>query len=189
VALLELIVLSALHVARVLLVAVPPRSRELAPMMRATGELVSYAIDPMHPRAAFVNARAGGVLSCKWPVVVVDGESIAGEDELEELLIMLRRSTEYVANVLYIANRLPSNGEAELAFAWADDVIERGRRFGDRLRRRVQTLALAPWRCSMALRLEAERMGDRRLRVLRPLVGRAAEDEQCAGGPPGEEGY
>lgn len=174
-------------VARVLLVALPARSRVLTPAMCSACEPVTYAIEAVHPRVAFVNARAGGRSACRWPLVVVDGESFTDEDALEDLLPMLRTHCDLVASILYISRRLPSERDAELAFTWADDAIEPGWRFEDRLRRRVQLAALAPWRRSMGLRLEAERLGDRRLHVLRPLV--AARRESCAGRElPGEEG-
>src|SRR5690606_4078997 len=62
--------------------------------------------------------------------------------------------------------RIPTDGEVQQAFAWANGTIEQGHDFGDRLRRHVQNIALAPWRRSMALRAEAERLGDRRLHVV-----------------------
>lgn len=147
-------------VASVLLVAVEARHRELAPWLRVVGEPVRYRLELIEPES--VPSRG------PWNVIVVDGDSIPSDDTRDETLRMM--SQESLAAVLYIANRLPSKIELAQAFAWASDTIEYGWDFGDRLRRRVQSIALAPWRASTALRMEAERLGDRRLRVVSPVA-------------------
>lgn len=146
-------------VARVLLVAVEARALELAPSLRVVGAPVRYDLDRAEPALARPCAEP------TWSVVVIDGASIAADDEREQLL--QRMSGQPFGALLYIVNRLPGDAEVQQAFAWADDAIEQGWGFEDRLRRRVQSVALAPWRRSMAARAEAERLGDRRVRVVR----------------------
>jgi hypothetical protein len=148
-------------VARVLLVAVPARQRELAPWLRAVGQPVRYDLDLVEPSSAAPR------LDPAWSVIVVDGDSIATDAERESVLRRMRE--QQFASVLYVAQQAASDPgvERDQAFAWASDTILQGWELGDRLRRRVQEIALAPWRRSMALRSEAERLGDRRLRVVR----------------------
>lgn len=144
-------------VASVLLVAVTARQRALAPALRAWGEPVRYAVEFADPS----DIPTSGY----WNVIVIDGESIPTDDAREKLLRAMSEHT--FATVLYVANRLPSDVETAQAFGWASDIICQGWQFAERLRRRVQSVALAPWRASTALRMEAERLGDRRLRVVR----------------------
>lgn len=145
-------------VARVLLVAVSAREPELVPWLRVVGEPVRYDLECRDPAAA--NPSPDPALS----VMVLDGSSIR-EDEREAVL--RRMSAQQFSTLLYLPSRLPSEAEVQQAFAWANGTIEQGHDFGDRLRRHVQNIALAPWRRSMALRAEAERLGDRRLHVVR----------------------
>ena len=144
-------------VASVLLVAVPDRARMLAPWLRAVGEMARFGLEVRAPDQLEPEPER----TCD--VVVLDGESVADDEAREELM---RWACDPLLTSLYIFKRMPSEEEVELALTWPSDFIQQGWRFGDRLRRRVQFVALAPWRQSMALRLEAERLGDRRLRVL-----------------------
>lgn len=163
------------NVANVLLVATPERARELAPWLRVVGQPVRYALEVVAPCSA--NPRPDPA----WGVIVVDGDSIATDAEREETL---RRMTgQLFATMLYIAQHDASDPgiERDQAFVWASDLIWQGWEFGDRLRRRVQEIALAPWLRSMALRAEAERLGDRRLRVVRPVRTWEERDEQPTG--------
>lgn len=150
-----------LDVASVLLVAIEARQRDLAPWLRVMGEPVRYRLERVAPGAE----PSGG----PWNVIVVDGDSIPTVDAREEVLATMSR--EPFAVVLYIASRLPSDIEVDRALAWATDLILQDADLGDRLRRRVQAVALAPWRASSALRWEAQRLGDRRLRVVSPAAG------------------
>ncbi|HMO96929.1 MAG TPA: hypothetical protein PKD27_12490 [Tepidiformaceae bacterium] len=152
-------------VASVLLVAAPPRQDELASALHVSDEPVRYDLELAEPGAP----PSGGY----WNVIVVDGESIPTDDARVELL---RETAEHrFAAVLYVASRIPSDTESAQAFAWASDVILQGWRFADRLRRRVASVALAPWRAATALRLEAVRLGDRRLRIVRTSAAVRAE--------------
>lgn len=151
-------------VASVLLVAVPDRARQLAPWLRAIGEPVHYALAVVEPD------RLTPEPACD--VIVIDGESVADDLVREELL---RRACDPFLTSLYVCKRMPSEEEVQLALTWPSDFIEQGWEFKDRLRRRVQSLALAPWRRATAARLLAERLGDRRLRVLPRAAGRASE--------------
>jgi hypothetical protein len=121
-------------------------------------------------------------LGVSWDVIVVDGESIESDAQRADVLRRIREYPHCFATTLYVCNRLPSRLEAEQALAGADDVVCQGWELGDRVRRRVQSVALAPWRRAAALRLEAERLGDQRLRVVRPApdAGRAPT---VGGGP------
>ncbi len=169
--------MSAPSVARVLLIAHPARERELAPWLGARGAPVGYALEKVTPEDA-VRALEG-----VWDVIVVDGESLCDDDDREALLRAVRVRPEHFATLLYVCTRLPSEDEIEAAFLWADDQLSAGWRFGQRLQRRVTSLALAPWRSTLALRQWAERLGDRRLRLVggaakeraRPAPGQSAE--------------
>lgn len=155
-------------VARVLLIATPARQRELAPWLRVVGHPVRYDLDLVTPLMAEPRREP------TWNVIVIDGDSIPTETERESLL---RRMTfQSWATTLYVAQHaaLDPDAERDLAFAWASDTIWQGWQLGDRLRRRVQEIALAPWLRSMACREEAERLGNRRLRLIRP----AWDDEE-----------
>ncbi|MCC6876640.1 MAG: hypothetical protein IT378_20220 [Sandaracinaceae bacterium] len=74
---------------------------------------------------------------------------------------------ERLATLLYVCRRAPSRVELEHASLWCDDLIGDEGPFGPRLRRRVQALALAPWRRALVARVEAERRGQARLRLVR----------------------
>lgn len=152
-------------VAAVLLVAVASRRRLLASSLRVVGEPVAYELDPIEPQHledALTRERR------RADVILIDGESVAEDRERERLLRTAYMHADRLSTVLYLSTRLPSHEEAEFSLVWADDIIFPGWQFGDRLRRRIQAIALAPWRRSVALRLEAERRGDRCLRVIRP---------------------
>lgn len=162
-------------VARVLLVALEARAAELAPSLRVIGEPARYELECVAP------SRAHPSPDPTWSVLVLDGPSIA-EDDREPLL--RRMSGQPFSTLLYIPNRLPSESEVQQAFAWTNGTIEQGWNFGDRLRRHVQNIALAPWRRAMALRAEAERLGDRRLRVVRFADVDASEERSEPGSEP-----
>lgn len=146
------------NVASVLLVATAERQRVVAPWLKVVGEPVGYTLERVPP--ADVQSFGG-----PHDLILIDGESVPDDADRESLL---RRSKQYrFASLLYLCNPLPSDREIEQALAWADDVIQQDWQVGDRVRRRVQTIALAPWRRTVALRMEATRKGDRRLRVVR----------------------
>ncbi len=144
-------------VAQVLLVAHRCRRRELARCLYVEGEEVCYALDWAAPEEA---PRAVG-----WDVIVVDGESFPDD---RARLRLLRRVGERprAAAVLYVCSRLPTETEIAHAGLLADDFVYPGWAHLERVRRRVQLVALTPWRRAMALRRRAEQLGDRRLAVL-----------------------
>lgn len=146
-------------VARVLLVAHPSRQRQLAPWLEVEGEPVSYAVERLTPLE--VHGPAG------WDVIVVDGESFPDERERLALLRRLDRPRPRVSSVVFVCSRLPLERELEQAAVFCDDWILPGWAYPERVRRRVQVIALAPWRRQIALRHRAEQLGDERLRVLR----------------------
>lgn len=152
-------------VASVLLVAARPRQDELASALHVSGEPVRYDLELAEPGAL----PSGGY----WNVIVVDGESIPNDGVRVDLL---REAAQHrFTTVLYVASRFPSDTETAQAFAWASDVILQGWRFADRLGCRVASVAFAPWRAATALRLEAVRLGDRRLRIVRTSAAVRAE--------------
>ena len=151
------VVTPAPSVARVLLVAHPSRQRELEPSLRVEREEVGYAVRFAAPDDVPSEPTAD--------VIVVDGESFLDD---RSRLCFLRRVGQRPrrATVLYVCSRLPLESELDYAGVWADDFIYPGWAQPERVRRRVQVVALAPWRRSVALRELAERLGDRKLRVL-----------------------
>lgn len=163
-------------VASVLLIAIPARSRELAPWLRVVGQPVRYTLEVLEPSAARPRPDPA------WSVIVIDGDSVATDAEREEIL--RRMAGQLFATTLYIAQHAAHDPDVERdqAFTWANDLIWQGWELGDRLRRRVQEIAIAPWLRSMALRAEAERLGDRRVRVVRP-AGRWTERGERADEP------
>ncbi|HJL20077.1 MAG TPA: hypothetical protein RMH99_30710 [Sandaracinaceae bacterium LLY-WYZ-13_1] len=145
-------------VAQVLLVAHPSRQRELEPYLHVRDEDVAYdlcsvALDEVPTELAV------------WDVVVVDGASFLDDSARLRVLRDLGRRPR-LTSVLYVCSRLPL--ETELAYAgfWCDDLIYPGWAHPERVRRRVQVVALAPWRRAAAARRRAEQLGDERLRVL-----------------------
>ncbi len=144
-------------VAEVLLVAQPSRQRELAPCLRVEAEDVRYAVRVAAP--AEVGADPGA------DVVLIDGESFI---EDRSRLGFLRRvgARPRRATILYVCSRVPLESELDYAGAWADDFVYPGWAHAERVRRRVQVVALAPWRRASALRERAERLGERRLRLV-----------------------
>lgn len=144
-------------VAQVLLVAHPSRQRALEPALRVEREEVDYALHLAAPDDVPPEPPAD--------VIVIDGESFLDD---RSRLCLLRRVGQRPrrATVLYVCSRLPLESELDYAGVWADDFIYPGWAHAERVRRRVQVVALAPWRRSAALRDLAERLGDRRLRVL-----------------------
>lgn len=145
------------RVAQVLLVAHASRLAELAGWLRVEGEEVGYTLHLAGPREV-PDASA-------WDVVVVDGESLV-DDRTRLALLRRLASPPRSAAVLYVCGCLPLDSEIEHATAWADDLVYSGWAQPERVRRRVQVVALAPWRRSKALRRAAESLGDRRLCVL-----------------------
>ena len=154
-------VLSLPVVARVLLVAHSTRQMALAACLRVVGEAVTYELQVAEP------ARAP--LDRSWDVIVVDGESVADEPERLRVLRLARRQPK--ASVLYVCSRLPHARELEHA-ALADDSVYSGWAEADRVRRRVQVVALAPWR----------RVVETRAREGRPLGSREAARVRGEGG-------
>lgn len=122
-------------VARVLLVAHPARQPALAECLHVVGEAVTYALHLAEPASA--------PLDQPWDVIVIDGESVASEPERIRVLRLARTPSR--ASVLYVCSRLPHARELEHA-ALADDYVYSGWAQADRVRRRVQVVALAPWR-------------------------------------------
>ena len=122
-------------VARVLLVAHAARQPALAAHLYVSGEAAAYALHFAEPASAR--------LAEPWDVIVVDGESVADEPERLRVLRLARRQPR--ASVLYVCSRLPHAHELEHA-ALADDYVLSGWAQADRVRRRVQLVALAPWR-------------------------------------------
>ncbi|MCC6876078.1 MAG: hypothetical protein IT378_17350 [Sandaracinaceae bacterium] len=151
------------RVASVLLVAHELREPLLRPWLRVVGEPVGYALEVTRPEDLLPLLRARTGL---WDVVLVDGESLCSDDDREELLRALRFSPERVATLLYVCTARPSEAEVHGALAWSDDQIGQGGELGRRLQRRVQCVALAPWRRAMAARA---RPSTRRLRLVRGI--------------------
>lgn len=151
-------------VAQVLFIAAPSRQRELAPHLRADGLSVDYALDLVTPRELPETLR--------WDVVVIDGESLV--DARERARVLRIAAAGGFVTTLYVCSRLPFEDEMEQALGCADDFVYPGWAFPERVARRVQAIALAPWRRSMALRMRAERDGDPKLRVLSPAEPAAA---------------
>ncbi len=145
--------MSAPLVASVLLVAAEPRQGLIAPWLCVVGQPVAYGLDVRAPEEV---AR----LRRSWDVIVIDGESIPADDERANLLRRTSRHPHTFATVLFLFSRSPSDVEVRQAMAWADDVIRRGEELEDRLHRRVQAIALAPWRRASGLRLEDARRDD-----------------------------
>jgi hypothetical protein len=152
-----------LRVASVLLVVHELRERLLLPWLRVVGEPVGYSLETARPHEALELAQA---TTSWWDVILVDGESIDSDARREELLRVLRFHRDRLATLLYVCTRQPSDAEAQNALIWTDDQIGQGWEFGRRLQRRVQCVALAPWRRSVALRAEAELRGAGRLRLV-----------------------
>ncbi|HJL15505.1 MAG TPA: hypothetical protein RMH99_07620 [Sandaracinaceae bacterium LLY-WYZ-13_1] len=149
-------------VGSVLLVASEMRRDELEPALRVVGAPVTYEVEVLDP------ARAAGTLRSSegtWDVVIVDGVSTASDEEREALLRAARLN--HYAAILYVASRLPTEEETQQAFAWADDTVAAGWCFEERLRRRVQSIALAPWRRVETVRAARAQLGGRRLRLVR----------------------
>lgn len=149
--------MSAREVARVLLVAHPSRRRQLTPWLIVEGEPVGYSLEHEVPDVA--------ATASEWDVIVVDGESFPDE---RGRLALLRRLDERprVSAVVYVCSRLPLDREIEHASRYCDDWILPGWAHPERVRRRIQVIALAPWRRQLAVRLRAERMGEARLQVV-----------------------
>jgi len=101
-----------------------------------------------------------------WDVVVLDGESLFDDEQRLELMRRLHEQLRGGASILFVCSRLPREQELTDAKAWADDFIYSGWAEAERVQKRVQLVALAPWRRSVALRRHAEEAGDTRLRVL-----------------------
>ncbi|MCA9607914.1 MAG: hypothetical protein KC619_20030 [Myxococcales bacterium] len=148
-------------VARVLLVAHPARQETLAACLRVVGEAVTYELQLAEP--------AHAPLDRPWDVIVIDGESVAAEPERLRVLRLARRQPR--ATVLYVCSRLPHARELEHA-ALADDYVYSGWAESDRVRRRVQVVALAPWRRGVEARTGEGR----------PLGSREAARARCGGG-------
>lgn len=163
-------------VASVLLLAVESRAQRLLPWLRVIGEPVRYALDAMAPEELPAE-------SSRWDVIVIDGESTADDALRLRVLQRTARGPHRLCTTLYVCNRLASDTELEHAGTWADDVVLSGWQLGERVRRRVQAIALAPWRRATALRLEAQRRGDERLRIVQP-----AADESSQAPPVEREG-
>lgn len=149
-----------MHVSQVLLVAHPSRQLELAGWLRADrrADEASYGLHPVSPDDVPVVLLA-------WDVVVIDGESFMTSTARERLLRRIAEEPQG-ASILYVCGRLPLEDELAQARAWADDFIYPGWAQPERVRRRVEVVALAPWRRAAALRREAEERGDARLAVL-----------------------
>lgn len=150
-------------VAQVLLVAHPSRRGQLGPWLEVEGEPVGYTLECRAPADVYAAAKWDGAT---WDVIVVDGESFPDE---RERLALLRRLDERprVTSIVFVCSRLPLERELEHASIFCDDWILPGWAHPERVRRRLQVIALAPWRRQMALRRRAEQLGDERLRVLR----------------------
>jgi len=154
------------QVARVLLVAHPSRQAELGGWLRVpaegvAGEGVGYELHLATPEAVPFERS----WDHSWDVVVLDGESVSDDQTRRGLLRRLgQRPRE--ASILFVCSRLPGERELEDAAMWADDFIYSGWAQAERVRSRVQVVALAPWRRAAALRRRAEAAGDARLRVL-----------------------
>lgn len=152
-------------VAWVALIAHQCRQQELAPLLKVQGEPVDYGLELIEP------ANTPAKVGCD--VIVIDGGSFVDADERGRVLRRVGQSRLDGVSTIYVSSRLPCEREIEEAWFWVDDLIEPGWRFGERLRRRVQTLALAPWRHSRRVRLRAERAGALRLCVFpRPRSSR-----------------
>ncbi|HJL14538.1 MAG TPA: hypothetical protein RMH99_02710 [Sandaracinaceae bacterium LLY-WYZ-13_1] len=145
-------------VARILLVAHASRQRELSACLHVRDEDVAYTL-----RHASLDDVPLAVDA--WDVIVVDGASFLDDGARLRLLRQLGRRPRR-ATILYVCSRLPL--ETELAYAgfWCDDLVYPGWAQPERIRRRVQVVALAPWRRAAAARRLAEQRGDRRLRAL-----------------------
>lgn len=143
-------------VARVLLVAHPSRHAQLASWLDVEDEPepVTYVLDCMAPGEPRPQRWW-------WDVVVVDGESFPDERARLELLREFERPR--TVSVIYVLSRLLLERELEHAALFCDDWTLPD---PDRVCRRVQVVALAPWRRERALRLRAQQLGDGRLRVL-----------------------
>lgn len=165
-----------IHVASVLLVASKSRRRRLLPWLGVVGEPVAYTLEERAPAEL---PECGP----SWDVIVVDGESIPSDAARAEVLHRTTLPAHRFATTLYVCNRLPTDTEREQALAWADDVVEQGREAGDCIRRRVQAVALAPWRRACLRRLEAERRGAGHLRLVHPAREEVSEPEHVVAEP------
>lgn len=150
-------------VACVLLVATDARARALAPWFTVDGEPVRYTLDTMSPAEASMSV-ASSIRA--WDLIVLDGESVGDDALRDQLFAELRAHRGGLVTLLFVCTPRPSSAELRQALGWADDHLTQGWEFGLHLRRRVQSVALAPWRRSLALRVEAELRGDRRLRLV-----------------------
>ncbi len=163
-------------VARVLLVAHPARQEELASWLRVeeTDE-ARYELRVCTPETLAAEPACD--------VIVIDGESLPREPSRFALTLVHQAGHRpRDASVVYVCSRLPSEQELDLARTWADDYVYAGWAQADRVRRRVQLVALAPWRRSRALRRYAETLGNARLRVLPSTPEPATETASDAAG-------
>lgn len=143
-------------VASVLLLATETRRRHVQPWLGVVGEPVGYALEALDPSELPELGRS-------WDVIVVDGLSCASGAQRARVLRRASQPPHRFASTIYLAG---SSEDGERALSWAHDVVAVGAQQGERLRRRVQGIALAPWRRSLTLRLEAERRGPQRLRLV-----------------------
>lgn len=154
------------EVAGVLLVASDERRSMLEPAFQVIGAPVRYGLDVLSPeRTGWPPADSGRE---RWDVVVVDGPSLRGGAELDGVLAWMSLPPHDFSTVVYVCSGSTSEHEVLAQRHRVDDVVRDDAELVERLRRRVQLVALAPWRRSCALRAHAERLGDRRLRVLGP---------------------
>src|SRR5690348_14208508 len=138
--------LDAPIVASVLLVATHARRIELRRWLRAVRVPVAYDLAAIEPdEVAWLGS------SNSFDLVVIDGASIEADDARELLLRHVRVHPEQFAALLYICRYRAREPELAQAFLWADDLIGPDEA-GPTLQRRVQAIALAPWRRSLALR-------------------------------------
>ena len=124
-----------------LLVAHPSRRRQLTPWLTVEGEPVGYSLEHYSLEDEVSDVAAG---ASEWDVIVVDGESFPDE---RGRLALLRRLDERprVSAVVYVCSRLPLDREIEHASRYCDDWILPGWAHPERVRRRIQVIALAPW--------------------------------------------
>ena len=130
-------------VASVLLVASEARAPVLDPMLRDRVEdgspATGYRLEVLAPDAVPDSGPS-------WEVVVIDGASVPDGVSRRRLLARVSHPPHLFATVLFVCSPVPSEQELEHALAWADDLIYDGWEQGERVRRRVQIVVLAPGR-------------------------------------------
>lgn len=135
--------------ASVLLVASEARSSGLASLLRdrvaGQSPATGYRLEVLAPDAVPDSGSS-------WEVVVIDGESVADEASRRRVFARVSRPPHLFATILFVCSPAPSEQELEHALAWADDLIYDGWEQGERVRRRVQVVVLAPGRRLHALR-------------------------------------